>query len=628
VEEVVVVGDEQALRDKLEALEARLTALERGDRQRPEAAVEPGADRPESVMAEWVTDRRQLLAKAATAAAGAVVGSAALALGQASPAGAASGTLDGAALDHDHDADYAPLVHGHAAADVAGLVGVWWWDVDDGWPERPSGDPNTIMVAVAPDGVTNPVDMEPQDWRWTHERLTSPAAPATPTDLTLVGNFEGFSEVTWTDPPDSDLERIEVLIDGELWTVVQPGVETVIYSGPTVAVDLTLIAYDTSNNPSDETDPLVVTPGADATRPDPPKDLTVQTFPTSLILEWINPTTQDNGAQALGVDIETQVRIRETDGPGEWSAWAAAEDDDSNTFTGLDPGSSYDMEVRVFKINAPAPPDPNALVSDGAQLTESTVADSAAGIQALVDDFEANHASARWYLVWQGDATGSNGDRVATWTPRAPGWEHFEGRPFVQTVTSPNDRRPIIASSTAPHGKRCLYFERHSGTEGDSLRSSGGGDTPPTPAVPLRRITIFRLRNVTNNNIVAGSSLGKCDFTVTNGTFRFSAGAANLDSQVTADTDWHVLDAVHQGNASTSISVDGSKEGAGYRTGNAGSNVTNTYTLGRNSKDTLAGHTDVEIAFDMVIDDDALLAHADVTELIEAIADEYGITYG
>jgi vacuolar-type H+-ATPase subunit F/Vma7 len=109
VEEVVVVGDEQALRDEvreqrtvierqgevIERLEARLARIERGDRPTPEPVAEPGEGRPGLVVVESVTDRRHLLAKAATTAAGAVVGGAALALGQATPAGAASGTFDG-----------------------------------------------------------------------------------------------------------------------------------------------------------------------------------------------------------------------------------------------------------------------------------------------------------------------------------------------------------------------------------------------------------------------------------------------------------------------------------------------------------------------------------------------------
>lgn len=76
----------------IERLEERLAAVEH--RETP-AAGSPGGDDEGLVVGDRTTDRRHLLSKAATVAAGAVVGGTALALGQGSPAAAAPGIFTG-----------------------------------------------------------------------------------------------------------------------------------------------------------------------------------------------------------------------------------------------------------------------------------------------------------------------------------------------------------------------------------------------------------------------------------------------------------------------------------------------------------------------------------------------------
>jgi hypothetical protein len=85
------VREQRGVIDRLEARLARVeqSAVSRG------VPVQGGDGDGGLVVAEGRTDRRHLLAKAATATVGAVVGGAAMAIGQASPAGAASGTFDG-----------------------------------------------------------------------------------------------------------------------------------------------------------------------------------------------------------------------------------------------------------------------------------------------------------------------------------------------------------------------------------------------------------------------------------------------------------------------------------------------------------------------------------------------------
>ncbi len=77
-------------REVMASLEARLARLEGS--AAPPASTGPTDAAPATTA---VSDRRQLLTRAATAAAGAVAGGAALALGQATPAAAAAGTFDG-----------------------------------------------------------------------------------------------------------------------------------------------------------------------------------------------------------------------------------------------------------------------------------------------------------------------------------------------------------------------------------------------------------------------------------------------------------------------------------------------------------------------------------------------------
>ncbi len=78
--------EQQAL---IERLEARLAGVETQQHREPD-------NRDHAVIARGErTDRRHLLTKAATATVGAVVGGAAMAIGQASPAAAASGTFTG-----------------------------------------------------------------------------------------------------------------------------------------------------------------------------------------------------------------------------------------------------------------------------------------------------------------------------------------------------------------------------------------------------------------------------------------------------------------------------------------------------------------------------------------------------
>lgn len=108
------IDAQQVLIDELRAVidgqEARLARIERGatgtrgpveahdtahDDAHDHAHDDQAHDDRRELAGARLTDRRHLLTRAATVAAGAVVGGAALALGQASPAEAASGTFDG-----------------------------------------------------------------------------------------------------------------------------------------------------------------------------------------------------------------------------------------------------------------------------------------------------------------------------------------------------------------------------------------------------------------------------------------------------------------------------------------------------------------------------------------------------
>ncbi len=99
------MGDHDAgLREQVEALQAVIERQDDVIRRQEErlAALErtapigdPVVDEPPTVVWDGTTDRRHLLSRAATVAAGAAVGGTALALGQASPAAAAQGIFDG-----------------------------------------------------------------------------------------------------------------------------------------------------------------------------------------------------------------------------------------------------------------------------------------------------------------------------------------------------------------------------------------------------------------------------------------------------------------------------------------------------------------------------------------------------
>jgi hypothetical protein len=82
-------------RAEMEQLEARLARVEEGRSVPAKASLSGGDGGEELVAAEATTGRRHLLASAAKVAAGAVVGGTALALGQATPAAAATGEFTG-----------------------------------------------------------------------------------------------------------------------------------------------------------------------------------------------------------------------------------------------------------------------------------------------------------------------------------------------------------------------------------------------------------------------------------------------------------------------------------------------------------------------------------------------------